>query len=155
MGPWPVRYNRRRARGTRRRLLSIIKLLGEAHHRSGEARLLVPPMHLAGTDKDKRGTGDGILPEIGKKASPTINPENLIVGMPVKTKPIGSAGNRMLEPSDEELLARRHLRTVICERVDWHISRRNHGRQYRVYLPELSAKLSWRKLVLGPDRRTS
>ena len=26
---------------------------------------------------------------------------------------------------------------------------------YRVYLPELSAKLSWRKLVLGPDRRTS
>jgi hypothetical protein len=32
-------------------------------------------------------------------------------------------------------LARRHLRTVIRERVDWHISRRNHGGHYRVYLP--------------------
>jgi hypothetical protein len=116
---------------------------------------LVPPMHLAGTDKEKRGTDDVILTEIGKKASATTNPENLIVGMPVKTKPIGSAGNRMLEPSDEELLARRHLRTVIRERVDWHISRRNHGRHYRVYLPELSGKLSWRKIVLDPDRRTS
>jgi hypothetical protein len=80
----------------------------------------------------------GISPEIGKKASPTTNPENLLVGMPVKTKPIGSAGNRMLEPCDEELLARRHLRTVSRERVDWHISRRNHGRHYRVYLSELS-----------------
>jgi len=82
----------------------------------------------------------GILPEIGKKGSPTINPENLIVGMPVKTKPIGSAGNRLLEPSDKELLARRHLRAVIRERVDWHISRRDHGSQYRVHLPELSGR---------------
>ena len=95
-------------------------------------------MHLAGTDKDKRGAGDGILPEIGKKTSPAINPENLIVGMPVKTKPVGSAGNRMLEPSDEELLARRHLRAVIRERVDWHISRRDHGSQYMGPLPNLN-----------------
>ena len=79
-------------KGTRRRLLSIIKLLGEAHHRSGEARFLVPSMHLTRTDKDKRWIGDEILPEIGKKASPTINPENLVVGMPVKTKPVGPAG---------------------------------------------------------------
>src|SRR3984893_19412949 len=116
-------------KGTRRRFLSIIKFLGEANHRSGNARLLVPPMHLAGTDKDKRGTGDGILPEVGKKASATTNPENLIVGMPVKTKPIGSAGNRMLEPSDEELLARGQLRAVIREGEVWDLSPRDHGSQ--------------------------
>jgi hypothetical protein len=52
----------------------------------------------------------------------------------------------MLEPSDKELLARRHLRAVIRERVDWHISRRDHGSQYTVHLPELSGELSGRKL---------
>src|SRR5258708_6122308 len=47
--------------------------------------------------------------------------------MPVKAKPIRPAGDRLLEPSDEELLARRHPRTVIRERMNGHISRRNHG----------------------------
>ena len=79
--------------------------------------------------------GDEILPEIGKKSSPAINPEDLIVGMPVKMKSVGPVAYRLLEASDEELLARRHLRAVIRERVDWHVSRRNHGGHYKVYLP--------------------
>jgi hypothetical protein len=47
--------------------------------------------------------------------------------MPVKAKPIRPAGDRLLETSDEELLARRHPRTVVGERMNGHISRRDHG----------------------------
>src|SRR5260221_12830699 len=65
--------------------------------------------------------------------------------MPVKPTPVGPAGNGMLEPSHEELLARRHLRAVIRERMDGHISRSDHGSQYRAPLPELSGKLFLRK----------
>ena len=100
-----------------------------AEHSNPGMIVLVRRRSRHATDKDKCGIGDEILPEIGKKSSPAINPENLIVGMPVKTKPVGPPGNRLLEPSNKELLARRHLRAVIRERMDWHISRCDHGSQ--------------------------
>ena len=88
---------------------------------------MVPAMHLPWTDENKRGTSDGIFPKIGKKMSPAIKPEDFIIGMTVKTKSIWPGGDGLLETPDEELMGRRHLRSVIREGSDWHIPRSNHA----------------------------
>ena len=114
-------------KGTWWRFLSIVKLLGETNHRSGNERSLVPAMHLPRTDENERGTSDGIFPKIGKKMSLAIKPEDFIIGMTVKTKSIWPGGDGLLETPDEELVGRRHLRPVIREGSDWHIPRSSHA----------------------------
>ena len=84
-------------------------------------------MHLPRTDENKRGIGDGIFPKIGKKMSPAIEPENLIIGMTVKTKSIWPDGDGLLETPDEEVVGRGHLRAVIREGAHWQIPRSNHA----------------------------